>query len=241
MKKALSFLIAIGAMSLMCVGVQAAQYSAGAETAKAGENVSIPVKVAPSTAGTSETVNGYAVELTYDSTVLTPVQKGTDLAGGNCYAESAMTGGVLVADVVDVADSTTDKVVVAWADANPATISAETVLANVEFTVNANASVPSTPIGVKVIQVAKDATTLDTTYTVAEGSVTLGSDFLRGDADGNGTVEIADALLIQQYRAGTGNISEENMEAADADANSTVEIADALLIQQYRAGTGVIK
>lgn len=240
MKKALSFLIAIGAMSLMCVGVQAAQYSAGAETAKAGENVSIPVKVAPSTAGTSETVNGYAVELTYDSTVLTPVQKGTDLAGGNCYAESAMTGGVLVADVVDVADSTTDKVVVAWADANPATISAETVLANVEFTVNANASVPSTPIGVKVIQVAKDATTLDTTYTVAEGSVTLGSDILYGDVNDDKRVNAADASLVVQYTLGTVTLDEQAIIRANVDGNVNsdnspkVNAADAsMIIQKY--------
>lgn len=233
MKKALSFLIAIGAMSFMCVGVQAAVYSAGAETAKPGETVTIPVKVAPTTAGTSETVNGYAVELTYDSTVLEPVQKGTDLAGGNCYATSAMTSGVLVADVVDVENTTDDKVIVAWADANPAEISAETVLANVDFKIKTDASVDSTPVGVKVIQAATDATTLDKGYTVADGTVTLGSDILYGDVNGDKVVTINDASLVAQHAGQLITLDNKYFKAADVNGDDVVTINDASLIAQY--------
>lgn len=205
-KSIVGVLAATAAMSLMCVSAHAATYSAGAETAKAGETVSIPVKVAPSDGESSVKVNGYVVEVSYDSTVLTPVVKGTDDLGADCYATSAVDGGVFVADKVDVADTTTDKIVVGWADAAAKDFTAETVLANVDFVINASTTVKSTPIGVKVIQAATDANTLDTTYTVAEGEVTLGSDFLRGDADGNGVVEGSDALLIKQYIVGTGTI-----------------------------------
>lgn len=214
MKKALGFLFAVSAMAFMCVGVQAAQYSAGAETSEPGATVSIPVKVAPSAEGVSETVNGYAVELTYDSTVLTPVEKGVDLANGKRYAENAMTSGVLVADTVDVADSTKDKVVVAWADASPATITGETILANVEFTVAQNTTVASTPIEVRVIQAATNADTLDTTYTVAAGEVILGSEFLLGDIDGNGIVNSLDWSLLGRHTSGAITYDEFTAEAA---------------------------
>lgn len=242
MKKAFGFLAVLAASAvMMCASAYAAVYSAGGTTSSPGETVTIPVKIAPAADETSTSVNGYAVELTYDSSVLTPVKSDSaDVLGADCYATTDLGTGVLVADVVDVADTTKDKVVVAWADANKQDITAETVLANVTFTVNSEATVKSTDIEVKVLAAATDATTNDTTYTVANGTVTLGSDFLRGDANGDGVVDIMDATLIGQYTVSLATIQEENMLKADANADDSVDIMDATLVGQYTVGLATI-
>lgn len=55
-------------------------------------------------------------------------------------------------------------------------------------------------------------------------------EYILGDADDNGTVEIYDALLVLQYSAGW-SVSVEAANA-DMDASGTVDINDALLILQ---------
>ena len=230
LKNAVGILTAIGAISLMCVSAQAATYTAKAATASNGQVV-VPITVQPSSGEGSTTLNGYVVELTYDSTVLTPVQTGTDVTENPLYAASAITDGVFVSDKVDQTGDT-DKVVVAWAAADAKTISAETQIASVTFNViNANAG--STNVGVEVKAAAKDTTTLETNNTAVGGTLTFA---VKGDADGDGNVTTADALLIQQVLveiASTDAISET---AADADGDGNVTTADALLIQQYLVG-----
>lgn len=235
-KSIVGVLAATAAMSLMCVSAHAATYSAGAVTSKAGETVSVPVKVAPSEGESSVKVNGYIVEVTYDSAVLTPVVKGTDDLGADRYATSAVEGGILTADKVDVADTTTDKIVVGWADATAKDFTAETILANVEFTINANATVESTPIGVKVVQAATDANTLDTTYTVAEGSVTLGKAWLYGDVDNNGTVDSYDASLVLKYDLSLLTFTADQIVRGDVDGSGAVDSYDASLILKHDLG-----
>lgn len=58
-----------------------------------------------------------------------------------------------------------------------------------------------------------------------------------GDADGDGDVNVADVLFIQQYLAGWD--VEINKTAADVTGDKKVNIADALLIQQRLAGWDV--
>ncbi len=57
----------------------------------------------------------------------------------------------------------------------------------------------------------------------------------RGDANGNGTVDIVDALLIAQYYVG---LNPSGFVASNADANcsGTIDIVDALLVAQYYVG-----
>jgi cellulose 1,4-beta-cellobiosidase len=59
-----------------------------------------------------------------------------------------------------------------------------------------------------------------------------------GDVDGNGSVDIVDALKIAQYYVGL-NPSGFNIGVADVDNNGTVDIVDALRIAQYYVGLGV--
>ncbi|MCP4348077.1 MAG: VWA domain-containing protein [Desulfobacterales bacterium] len=58
-----------------------------------------------------------------------------------------------------------------------------------------------------------------------------------GDADGNGTVDIFDALTVAQYAAGLKTRDElAGFDMADTDGNGTVDIYDALRIAQYAVG-----
>lgn len=77
----------------------------------------------------------------------------------------------------------------------------------------------------------------DLTLTVLEGKPA----YLRGDADGNGTVEVADAVEVLQYcaeaAAGAAPVrSYAWLCGADATENGGVEVADAVAILQYCAG-----
>jgi hypothetical protein len=228
MKKALGFLtVTAAAAVLMCASAYAATYTVGATSATAGSTITVPVKVVP---GADETasVNGYVVELEYDSTVLTPVKQANDVLDEDCYAKSSLTDGVLVSNVVDVADSTKDKVVVAWAAASPETTTEELELATVQFTVNSAATVSSTAVGVVLVEAASDSTTMDETSEVLGGTITLGSEFLRGDADGNGKITIADASLIARHVTNIQLITDEvALARADANNDGKITIADA--------------
>ena len=65
--------------------------------------------------------------------------------------------------------------------------------------------------------------------------------FIRGDANGDGKVNIADAMFIAQYLAGNRPLSQLNpLNAAsvkhDSGGKDTITIADAMFIAQYLAG-----
>lgn len=71
------------------------------------------------------------------------------------------------------------------------------------------------------------------------GSATVtvndGSSVLLGDVDGNGVVNIVDALKIAQAYVGL-DASPYNPAAADVDCNGTVNVVDALKVAQYYVG-----
>lgn len=57
-----------------------------------------------------------------------------------------------------------------------------------------------------------------------------------GDVDGNGKIEINDALLIFKHKSGEKTLSADAQKAADTNKNGSVDIADALLIFKYKSG-----
>lgn len=65
---------------------------------------------------------------------------------------------------------------------------------------------------------------------------------LKGDVDGNGTIDIDDALMIQLYVFGKVSLTDEQIEAADivGTSSSTITTADAFAIQRHILGTAVI-
>lgn len=56
--------------------------------------------------------------------------------------------------------------------------------------------------------------------------------FLRGDADGDGTVDLADAIRVLGYLF-LGEGAPECLDAADADDSDTLEVTDAVRILRH--------
>lgn len=244
LKSVFGALVAFGAMALMAVGVQAATYSAGAVSPSEGV-AEVPVIVTPSESESSVSVNGYIMKLTYDKTKVTPQVSATkDATGADCYAtvgtDFGGTNTVLVSDKT-ATDGNNETLAVAWASSTPVSVTSASTMAFVDFAV-ADGTTGDIPITVELTALTNDGST-DTasTATVANGTITINAEqFLRGDANGDGVVDIKDATLIGQSTVGLGIIAEENKLKADANADGVIDIKDATLIGQYTVGLGVI-
>ena len=223
-----------------CVCANAATFTAGSENATAGNVVSVPITVAPSAGETSTDVNAYAIAISYDSSVLTPVVKGTDEVGDNTYATvgDSFNSGVLTADLKDN-ETGNDEVLIGWAAASPVNVTEASTLATVDFTVNANAT-GSTDVKVAVAQVANSDSALadKSTIEAASGTVTVdtATKVVYGDVDANGAIEAKDVTLFSKYVAGLTTFTDTQIKAADVDGNGSIEAKDATLIAKYVAG-----
>jgi len=62
------------------------------------------------------------------------------------------------------------------------------------------------------------------------------TDGILGDTNGDGAVNIADALQISQYDAGLIELNSGQLALADVNGDGEANIADALMISQYDAG-----
>lgn len=215
-----------------CVCANAATFTASSENATAGGVVSVPITVAPSTGETSTDVNAYAIAISYDSSVLTPVVKGTDEVGDNTYATvgDSFSSGVLTADLKDN-ETGNDEVLIGWAAASPVNVTETSTLATVDFTVNASAT-GSTDVKVAVAQVANSDSALadESTIEASAGTVTVDTSILYGDADGNGKVESEDASLVAKAALDLITFTDEQIKACDVDGNGKIESEDASLI-----------
>lgn len=60
-------------------------------------------------------------------------------------------------------------------------------------------------------------------------------EYILGDANGDGSVNIADVLKIQNWLSKMLELTDKELLAADIDANLAVEVADVLNIQKYKA------
>ena len=70
----------------------------------------------------------------------------------------------------------------------------------------------------------------------AEKAVVSANGVLLGDADGNGSVTVKDALLIYKVYRGFEKLTEERMIAADVDCNGSVTVKDALAAYKIYRG-----
>ena len=57
-----------------------------------------------------------------------------------------------------------------------------------------------------------------------------------GDIDGNGAVEIADALLALRYAMGVLELTQEQIAAGDVNGNGVCSLTDAILIARFASG-----
>lgn len=221
-----------------CVCANAATFTAGSENATAGNVVSVPITVAPSAGETSTDVNAYAIAISYDSSVLTPVVKGTDEVGDNTYATvgDSFNSGVLTADLKDN-ETGNDEVLIGWAAASPVNVTEASTLATVDFTVNANAT-GSTDVKVAVAQVANSASALadESTIEAAAGTVTIDTAFIYGDANGNGKVDSDDVSLTAQSSLSLLEFTSTQLKACDVNGNGKIDSDDVSYIAQKSLG-----
>ena len=221
-----------------CVCANAATFTAGSENATAGNVVSVPITVAPSAGETSTDVNAYAIAISYDSSVLTPVVKGTDEVGDNTYATvgDSFNSGVLTADLKDN-ETGNDEVLIGWAAASPVNVTEASTLATVDFTVNANAT-GSTDVKVAVAQVANSASALadESTIEAASGTVTIDTAFIQGDANGNGKVDSDDVSLTAQSSLSLLEFTSTQLKACDVNGNGKIDSDDVSYIAQKSLG-----
>ena len=61
-------------------------------------------------------------------------------------------------------------------------------------------------------------------------------DIITGDVNGDGTVDISDATMIQKVVAGSTTFTSDQMSAADVDNDGYISVIDVTLIQKYAAG-----
>ena len=226
-----------------CVCANAATFTAGSENATAGGVVSVPITVAPSAGETSTDVNAYAIAISYDSSVLTPVVKGTDEVGDNTYATvgDSFNSGVLTADLKDN-ETGDDEVLIGWAAASPVNVTEASTLATVDFTVNANAT-GSTDVKVVVAQVANSASALADASTIeaASGTVTVDTATgLLGDVNNDGDITMADANAIVRHVANIELIAVDRQQYADVNKDGGITMADANAIVRHVANIETI-
>ena len=226
-----------------CVCANAATFTAGSENATAGNVVSVHITVAPSAGETSTDVNAYAIAISYDSSVLTPVVKGTDEVGDNTYATvgDSFNSGVLTADLKDN-ETGNDEVLIGWAAASPVNVTGASTLATVDFTVNANAT-GSTDVKVAVAQVANSASALADASTIeaASGTVTVDTATgLLGDVNNDGDITMADANAIVRHVANIELIAVDRQQYADVNKDGGITMADANAVVRHVANIETI-
>jgi thiol-disulfide isomerase/thioredoxin len=81
-----------------------------------------------------------------------------------------------------------------------------------------------------------DADGTSVSATAESGVFTIGLPGLRGDANGDGVVNVVDAMFVAQYAVGNRDASTLNMANADANLDGTVNVVDAMFIAQYAVG-----
>ena len=62
------------------------------------------------------------------------------------------------------------------------------------------------------------------------------ADGILGDVNGDGSADIADALMISRYDAGLTDLNDSQLAVGDVNGDGEVNIADALMISRYDAG-----
>ena len=86
----------------------------------------------------------------------------------------------------------------------------------------------------KILTVICAAAVSFAAVSIGAGAVNTETNYLRGDANGDGFVTIYDVTALQRHLANLELLSENNLTAADIDVNG-LDITDATNIQRYLA------
>ncbi len=72
-------------------------------------------------------------------------------------------------------------------------------------------------------------------YTISSGTFTVSS-VIKGDVNGDGAVNVVDALFVAQYTVGLRTLTSAQLAAADVNCDGNVNVVDSLFIAQYTVG-----
>ena len=105
-------------------------------------------------------------------------------------------------------------------------------------------SIPNSEKNKFVVEIYSDDEEQYTASTYASGKYTFTTqaknfkftDAIKGDTNGDGTADIADALMISRYDAGLITLDTTQISVSDVNSDSSTDIADALMIARYDAG-----
>ena len=67
-------------------------------------------------------------------------------------------------------------------------------------------------------------------------SVEYNNEPIVGDLNGDNSVDVLDATLVQKHSSGTADLTEKQLAAADVNSDNNVDILDAIEIQKFAAG-----
>ena len=75
-------------------------------------------------------------------------------------------------------------------------------------------------------------------YSINPDTMELKESLLRqkGDTNGDGTVDIADALIVSRFDARLVELSDAEKAVSDVNGDGEVDVADALVISRFDAG-----
>ena len=167
---------------------------------------------------------GMDLVVNYDKTQLTL----TNVINGTVFSDSEWTPGNLSGN----------KYILSYEASGFDDITANGILATLEFTINENATVDSfSSISLSynvgdVINVNFD----DINLAVVSGGINI-TNFIYGDLNGDGLVNKKDSLLMKMYLADNETVID--MQAADVYADGSINKKDSLYLKQYLAGLDV--
>ncbi len=187
----------------------------------AGETIEIGVSV--SEAHTDLGAISFLLE--YDENTLTLIE--------------ASNGNALSGFTFNPADNLTSGSEFSWLDMALTNDAKDGTLIKLKFKISESAAVGNYPIKISHSgNVFKDKEERNLTGVVVNDGAIIVYPYKPGDATGNGTCDIGDALRICRYLA-SGKTLSINEEGADANGDGKVDIADALRLCRYVAGHNV--
>ena len=195
-------------------------------TGTAGGYIDIPVKIENNTG-----ISCFEVILKYDNQVMYPI---------------SYTKGSKFSDMISNLDSGTDltslkEIRFVWDSLSDVTDNGNLFV--VKFKINSNVATGTYSIDIDSSKsMLANIKLEDVMFNVTSGIVTI-SDTLKGDVNGDGTVNGKDVVLLRQYIAGwpSANLTTEQLNASDVTGDEATNGKDVVKIRQYIAGWPGVK
>ncbi len=192
----------------------------GIAVCKAGDEVTIPVKMEANPGVTSLKLN-----IQFDKTAL----ELTDVSNGNVF-----DAGSLSIDTNNIGDTSA----LLWSNGTAkSNVTATGTLATLKFRVNAATAKGNQQITI-TYKDAKDCNIAKVNFDVKSGCIVVGN-FTYGDVDNNATIDSADVLYLKRHLAewkGYCNLTEAQQGASDVNNDGAIDLSDLTILARNVAG-----